>query len=412
MDLDFSEEYRVRAKREEVWGFLQDYQNIKDCLPGVEDASIDGDHITAKMSPPVKFVKGGMTAEIDLSVVEEGREMDIDINAESFGGSIHLILKIKLEEEGETTVLDVDMEGEAGGLLKSAPDSLVEGAMDMIETKMLNCLKGKLEEEGEEEEIGFENVEIERDSPLAVLKIDRTESVNSIDKETLKEIHEALMGLEESGDFRAIVLTGKGGNFSSGSDLKELKDCNKEEAEELSSIAEEITHMLDDTSTVTVAAVEGNCLGAGLELATACDFILATSGSNIGLPEVRRGLIPGYGGITRLVRLIGLARAKSLILSGEPVSGAKAEIMGLVEETVEEEELLERAKELAEEIAESTAPVAYRKAKRLMKIAMDEKEERVLEQTRKNFAQLFETEDLEEGIEAFLDDRDADFEGK
>jgi enoyl-CoA hydratase/carnithine racemase len=161
----------------------------------------------------------------------------------------------------------------------------------------------------------------------------------------------------------------------------------------------------------TIAAIEGNALGGGLELALCCDFRIASSSAKLGLPEVRLAVTPGAGGTQRLPRVVGPARAKELVLTGRVLSADEAERIGLISEVVPPGEARARADELGNEIA-TRGPLAVREAKRLIDAAWELELDAGLAAEQEASARIFESEDMLEGAKAFLGKRDPEYRGR
>jgi len=258
--------------------------------------------------------------------------------------------------------------------------------------------------------MAYNTLEVREEEDCAVLLLDRPEKMNALTHTMLDEIRSALEEFERN-DKRPLVLAGKGDAFCAGMDLDELKEMEEEDAERLSKTADEMTTMLELSEQVTVAAVDGHCHGGGFEIALACDVRVATPDTVFSQPEVGLGLTPGFGGTVRLPRMVGLAHAKRIILQGEELDGEEASDLGLVDDIVDSDDCLEEAIETAVDLAERTAPTAYQEAKGMLSNSLELPKMQAIERERDKFADIIETEDAQGGIEAFLDDRDAEFTG-
>jgi enoyl-CoA hydratase len=238
--------------------------------------------------------------------------------------------------------------------------------------------------------------------------------LNLVTRGLLDELNDALAQLEgaEPGDVRAVVVTGAGERaFSAGSHVGEFEAQRGPGGRERLELEERTSTRLAALPMPTIAAIEGNALGGGLELALACDLRVASARAKLGLPEVRLAVIPGAGGTQRLPRVIGLARAKELILTGRVLDADDALAIGLVHEVVPAGEAVARATEIGEEIA-ARGPIAVREAKRLLDAALDTPLEDGLAAELEASLRVFATDDLLEGSSSFFAKRDPDYRGR
>lgn len=254
--------------------------------------------------------------------------------------------------------------------------------------------------------------EVTYEEDIAVLTLDRPDALNALTGDMLAGIYGALEEVAAADDVRAVILHGAGDGFCAGADLAELKELSPEEARKHSGTAEAITTLLETTGTITVAAIHGPCLGGGHELALACDFRVAMEDAVLGQPEPQVGLIPGFGATVRLARLLGTARAKSLLLRGKKLSGIEAYDLGLVDALAEPgTDIVAAAKEFIEPVMQSTSPAAYKATKQVLHDTDGMPLSDALETERQHFSRLFGTHDQQEGIAAFLENRDPEFTG-
>jgi enoyl-CoA hydratase/carnithine racemase len=238
--------------------------------------------------------------------------------------------------------------------------------------------------------------------------------LNLITRALLDELGEALTLLAATtpGDVRAVVLTGNGDRaFSAGSHVGEFEAQRGTAGRDRLELEERVSRQLAELPMPTIAAIEGNALGGGLELALACDLRIASGRARLGLPEVRLGVTPGAGGTQRLPRIVGLARAKELILTGRILDADEAGRIGLVNEVVPVGEARTRADEVAEEIA-ARGPLAVREVKRLLDAAMDVDLDTGLAAELDASERIFATDDMLEGASAFFEKRDPIYRGR
>lgn len=238
--------------------------------------------------------------------------------------------------------------------------------------------------------------------------------LNLVTRELLEDLGEALATLATSsaGDVRAVVVTGRGERaFCAGSHVGEFESQRGTAGRERLELEERVSRSLADLPMPTIAAIEGNALGGGLELALCCDLRIASSRARLGLPEVRLAVTPGSGGTQRLPRIIGSARAKELILTGRIISADEAARIGLVNEVVPAGEARARADVVAEEIA-ARGPLAVREAKRLIDAALDLDLAAGLAAELEASERIFASEDMLEGANAFLGKRDPQYRGR
>jgi len=240
------------------------------------------------------------------------------------------------------------------------------------------------------------------------ITLNRPDKLNSIDSKTMKRLFETIDEVEDDPNVRCVVIKGSGRAFSAGADVDELMKLTPEEAEELSRKGHETMMKISSMPKPVIAAINGYALGGGCELASACDIRIASEKAKFGQPEIKLGIIPGWGGTQLLTRLIGVGRAMELILTGRIIDAEEAYRMGLVNKVVPHDRLEEEVSELAKTLA-SGAPIAMAEAKRLvnlggsLEVGLDEEAEA--------FGRLFATEDSREGFKAFKEKRTPSFKG-
>lgn len=238
--------------------------------------------------------------------------------------------------------------------------------------------------------------------------------LNLVTRELLEAFSVALDALEaaEPGDVRAVVVTGDGERaFSAGSHVGEFEGQRGAAGRARHELESGVAARLATLPMPTIAAIEGNALGGGLELALCCDLRIASERAKLGLPEVRLAVTPGAGGTQRLPRVVGAARARELILTGKVIDAAAAARIGLVTEVVPAGEAVARATAIAEEIAQR-GPIAVREAKRLIQLATDADLETGLAAELDASDRVFATEDMLEGAHSFFEKRDPDYRGR
>jgi len=250
----------------------------------------------------------------------------------------------------------------------------------------------------------MEPVRFELRGAVAVLTLDRPKALNALDRATLEALLAHRGALAGKADVRAVVLTGEGRAFAAGADIAEMRAMNAADADAFSQLGHRVGLALESLAVPTIAAVGGYALGGGCELALACDWIYASPKARFGQPEVGLGLIPGFGGTSRLVRRVGLAWAKELVLSGEPIDAELAQRIGLVNRIFEPEALLEAAVEAGEAIT-AKGPIAVAQAKRVLQAGQDADVRVAHDLEQLAFGLVSTTEDRDEGIDAFLEKR-------
>ena len=258
--------------------------------------------------------------------------------------------------------------------------------------------------------MSFQNISWDVAGGIGTLTINRPKQLNALDAATLGEIAGALeLARVQPGEVRALILTGAGEKaFVAGADIAAMAKLGPAEAREFAALGHRTLNALEALPVVTIAAVNGFALGGGCELAMACDLIYASERARFGQPEVNLGLIPGFGGTQRLIRRVGLMRAKEMIFSGEVYDAATARAAGLCLEVLPPEKLLEHARAKATVIA-SRGPAAVATCKRVMQQGADQLLPQALDAERLAFAGLFGTAETREGLAAFLEKRPAAF---
>ena len=238
--------------------------------------------------------------------------------------------------------------------------------------------------------------------------------LNLVTRELLEQLDAALATLAsaEAGAVRAVVVTGEGERaFSAGSHVGELDGQRGSDGRARHELESGTARRLAELPMPTIAAIEGNALGGGLELALCCDLRIASERARLGLPEVRLAVTPGAGGTQRLPRVVGVARAKELILTGRVLTAAEAERIGLVHEVVPAGTAVARAVTVAEEIADR-GPLAVRETKRLIDLAVDTEIGTGLAAELDASDRVFASEDMLEGARSFFDKREPDYQGR
>lgn len=241
----------------------------------------------------------------------------------------------------------------------------------------------------------------ERDGPLLVLTLNRPEKRNALSAALRRALLERLEADREDASTRVVVLTGAGKAFAAGADVEELAARGTFEQRAFIT-PPHIYSAVSRHPKPVVACLNGHALGAGLELAMACDVRVASRAAKLGQPEIHLGIIPGGGGTQRLPRLVGLGRASRMVLTGEAVDAETAERWGLVEEVAEPDAALARAKEIGLAMAQRS-PTALRLAKEALRASLELPLEKALEREVDLFTLAFQSAEAKEGIRAFLE---------
>ena len=262
--------------------------------------------------------------------------------------------------------------------------------------------------------MSFEFLKLERDEGVALLVLNRPATLNAWNQKMRDELREAVRGLVADDSLRVLVITGEGRAFSAGEDVRGMPGLTQLGTRGFRRVARDIHNVFDEIEAMEVpviAALNGVAAGGGLELALSCDFRFAAEGAKLGFPENNVGLIPGSGGCSRLVKLVGLSRAKRLVMSGEMLPAPRAAEIGLVDEVFPDSELRAKSLEFAKALA-AKAPLALGLAKLVLNACanVDPDTGRHLERLGQSI--LKRTEDHAEGARAFLEKRKPKFEGK
>lgn len=258
----------------------------------------------------------------------------------------------------------------------------------------------------------FNNLLIQKENKLAILSINRPAALNALNADMLQELGQAIQSLANDAEVDVIILTGSGEKaFVAGADIAFMQQLDPVAARKFALMGQNVFNMIENCPKPVIAAINGYALGGGCELAMACDIRIASEKAKFGQPEVHLGVIPGFAGTQRLARLVGKGKAKELIFTGDMIDAQEAYRIGLVNQVVPPDLLIEQAKKLANKIA-AKGQVAVQMAKR----AINEGLEMPLEQANYHeanyFGLCFATADQKEGMAAFLEKRLPQFKGK
>lgn len=257
----------------------------------------------------------------------------------------------------------------------------------------------------------YQTIRLEQQDGIAYLTICRPEVLNALNAEVLGEIEDVVIQLETAKEVKALIVTGEGRAFVAGADIGAQSVLDLEGGRSWGKKGSAIFRRLELLPLPTIAAVNGFALGGGCELAMACDMILASEKAKFGQPEVGLGITPGFSGTQRLARKVGKAKAMELILTGEMIRTDEALRIGLVNQVVAPEELLPAAKKLAEKILKN-GPLAVKYAKAAIARGLEVDLDSAIALENELFAMCFATADQKEGMQAFLEKREAAFTGK
>jgi enoyl-CoA hydratase len=260
--------------------------------------------------------------------------------------------------------------------------------------------------------MGYENLLFEVKDQIARITFNRPNVLNALNRKTIEELGDALNAVRRDASARVLVLTGSGEKaFVAGADINELAQRTPVDGKDFSLFGQGIIHRLETLGKPSIAAINGFALGGGCELALACTMRIASRNAKIGQPEVKLGILPGYGGSQRLARLCGKGVAHELILTGEMIGADEALRIGLVNRVTELPELLLAAEQIAKKII-ANAPLAVKYAMEAIEHAMEMPQEEGLFLEATLFGLCCATEDMREGTRAFLEKRPAKFQGR
>jgi enoyl-CoA hydratase len=258
----------------------------------------------------------------------------------------------------------------------------------------------------------LENLRYQLRLPLAVVTIDRPKVLNALNHRSMTELELVFTDIRENDSIRAVLITGGGEKaFVAGADIGELASVSALEGEQLARRGQRIFSLIENCGKPAIACINGFALGGGCELALACTLRIASSSARLGQPEVKLGILPGYGGTQRLPRLIGKGAALKLILTGEIISAEEALRIGLVDEVTSPDQLLARGEQIAQAIA-GMAPLAVRDSIRAVNAGYDLPLAAGLELEASLFGLACSTNDKAEGARAFLEKRAPSWTGK
>lgn len=258
----------------------------------------------------------------------------------------------------------------------------------------------------------FETIKVALDGAIATVTIDREKALNALSSKVIAELTHVAGELELSTDVRVVILTGAGEkSFVAGADIREMTEMTPVQARAFAEMGGALGEAIETSEKPWIAAVNGFAFGGGCELALACDFIHASEKAKFGQPEVKLGVIPGFGGTQRLARRVGVAKCKELCMTGDQIHAAEALRIGLADAVWPAAELMTKVRELAGRIA-ANGPLAVAEVKRLVHEGQSTSLEHSLKLEQRSFGLLFGTADQREGMAAFVEKRSPNFKGQ
>lgn len=258
----------------------------------------------------------------------------------------------------------------------------------------------------------YENILMDTNEGISIITFNRPKALNALNSALLQEFAHALETVATDEQIRVLILTGSGEkSFVAGADITELAQLDALSSKVFIHKGLSIINKLTELPIPVIAAVNGFALGGGLEIAMACDFIYAVKTASFGQPEIKLGLIPGYGGTQRLPRIIGAAQAKELLFTGKMISADKALSLGMINSVTEPDELMDKVRVVAVEMA-SKGKVALRAIKQTVNFGLNADLATGLRIETDAFAITMASEDAKEGTSAFLEKRSPNFSGK
>lgn len=247
---------------------------------------------------------------------------------------------------------------------------------------------------------------------VLVITINRPDKLNSLNKQTIEELHDTLVEAENQNDIRAVIITGAGQKaFVAGADIAEFANYTVQQGQQLSSTGHfKVFNFIENYSKPIIAAINGFALGGGLELAMACHIRVVSDNAKMGLPEVSLGIIPGYGGTQRLAQLVGKGKAFEMIVTADMINAADAYKWGLANYVTTQEELMNKCFEITGKIA-GKSPTAIKSAIKVINAGYNNQVNGFQAEI-EEFGKSFGTKDFKEGVSAFMEKRKADFKGE
>lgn len=260
--------------------------------------------------------------------------------------------------------------------------------------------------------MAYQNVLYEKRDRIAYVTINRPDKLNALNAATIKELHDIFTSIAEDDEVGVVILTGAGEKaFVAGADINELAMQGPIEGKRTSEYGQRVLGLIENLGKPVIAAINGYALGGGCELAMACTLRIASENARLGQPEVKLGIIPGYGGTQRLPRLVGKGIALELLLTGEMISAEQAHRIGLVNHVTRREDLIPTAEKIARQIL-ANAPLAVRFCLEAVTAGLEMPLDEALQMEATLFGLSATTEDMREGTRAFLEKRPARFQGK
>jgi enoyl-CoA hydratase len=260
--------------------------------------------------------------------------------------------------------------------------------------------------------MNFENLIYEKRDGIAYITFNRPKVLNALNRNTIEELRDALINARDDSAVRVLILTGAGEkSFVAGADIGELATRTAVDGKEFSLFGQSVFRLLETMGKPSICVINGFALGGGCELALSCTIRIASKAAKLGQPEVKLGIIPGYGGSQRLARLCGKGAAHELCLTGEMITAEEAQRIGLVNRIYEPAELMPAAEAMAKKII-ANAPVAVKYTMEAIERGIEMPQEEGLFLEASLFGLSCATEDMREGTKAFLEKRKADFRGK
>jgi enoyl-CoA hydratase len=259
--------------------------------------------------------------------------------------------------------------------------------------------------------VELENLIFEQ-APIATVTVNRPKALNALNVRVVEELAQILRDVRHDPAIRALIITGAGDRaFVAGADIAAMSEMSAVQGLEFTRLGHRVLQSMEELPIPIIAAVNGFALGGGLELAMACDMIIASDKARFGQPEINLALIPGFGGTQRLPRRIGHPRARQLIFTGDPIDAKTALEWGLVNQVVAPDQLLASARQLAEKIAGKSS-MAVRQAKAALVAAATMTEDAGLKYEQQAFGVTFSSADRVEGTKAFVEKREPKWQGK